>query len=467
VPSVASEANTVLPPRPYQPTPRGPANDAGQSPSPFAELLDSAAAASDRPRPPQSADRIEGSQSTPAKDSAPVQDSTANKDAPDSKTAGAPAADGGASAKTAKNDAAKSTDRSADTKAEADADEAAALAAVLADAAPALSAPVPTGANAIQPTAVAVVLPGPPVSFAPTDAAPPQDTVEAGAIAALQAAAQPAGMTKPAPAEAKSAKPTAAQGAAHSNMTEADVSDASQAKAPPSDPQAAVPQAGSSKGNATHANPDDAPDEIHHIAADAAVKLGNVAPPQGQADTAAAAKASTDAVQSLGAVTQANHANAAAAAVAPAAANASAQTQAALVPVAGLAVEIATQAHAGKNHFEIRLDPPELGRIDVRLHVDRDGNVSSRLVVDRADTLDLLKRDAQSLERALQQAGLKTSDNALEFSLRQQQTFARDDTPMQTAAQLVVPDDDPAPLEALRQGYGRLLGLGGGLDIRV
>ena len=76
--------------------------------------------------------------------------------------------------------------------------------------------------------------------------------------------------------------------------------------------------------------------------------------------------------------------------------------------------------HAGNKHFEIRLDPPELGRIDVKLDVDRDGNVSTRLVVDRADTLDLLKRDASTLERALQQAGLKTSDNALEFSLRQQ-----------------------------------------------
>ena len=37
----------------------------------------------------------------------------------------------------------------------------------------------------------------------------------------------------------------------------------------------------------------------------------------------------------------------------------------------------------------------------------------------------------------------------------------------QTGAQLIIPDDDPAPLEAMRQGYGRLLGLGGGLDIRV
>ena len=50
-------------------------------------------------------------------------------------------------------------------------------------------------------------------------------------------------------------------------------------------------------------------------------------------------------------------------------------------------------SRAGNSRFEIRLDPPELGRIDVRLDVDRDGNVSSRLVIERADTYDLLRRD--------------------------------------------------------------------------
>jgi hypothetical protein len=61
---------------------------------------------------------------------------------------------------------------------------------------------------------------------------------------------------------------------------------------------------------------------------------------------------------------------------------------------------------------------------------------------------------------------LKTSDNGLQFSLRQQDSN-HDDTPAQNTAQVIIPEDDAAPLEALRQGYGRLLGLGGGLDIRV
>jgi chemotaxis protein MotD len=153
-----------------------------------------------------------------------------------------------------------------------------------------------------------------------------------------------------------------------------------------------------------------------------------------------------------------------------AAAHIQAQLQAdagtAAVPLSGVAVEIANQVSAGKHQFEIRLDPPELGRIDVKLDIDGDGNTTTRLVVERSDTLDLLKRDANQLERALQQAGLKTSDNALEFSLRRQ--FAQNDNQgSPDATRIVVPDPDAAPLPVQRQNYGHLLGLSGGLDIRV
>jgi flagellar hook-length control protein FliK len=137
------------------------------------------------------------------------------------------------------------------------------------------------------------------------------------------------------------------------------------------------------------------------------------------------------------------------------------------VPVEGLALEIAARAQSGKNHFQIRLDPPELGRIDVRLDVDHDGNVTSRLVVERVETLDLLRRDAPNLERAFQQAGLKTSDHGLQFSLRDQ-SFSHRDQPgeMPAMARVVIPDDKVVTLETQRT-YGRLAGLRGGVDIRV
>jgi flagellar hook-length control protein FliK len=183
-------------------------------------------------------------------------------------------------------------------------------------------------------------------------------------------------------------------------------------------------------------------------------------------------KAAGDLVQNLGITAHAGHGNAipaqsTAAATAAAAAAPTPMPSATSVPVPGLAVEIAAQALAGKNRFEIRLDPPELGRIDVRLDIDRDGNVSSRLVVERVETLDMLRRDAQQLERALQQAGLKTSDNALEFSLRHQASHRQSEEALPNAERLIAADDNAAVLDAMQHHYGRRLGLGGGIDIRV
>ncbi len=129
-------------------------------------------------------------------------------------------------------------------------------------------------------------------------------------------------------------------------------------------------------------------------------------------------------------------------------------------------IEIANKALAGKNHFEIRLDPPELGRIEVHLDVDRDGNVTSRLIADRHDTLDLLRRDSAGLERALQDAGLKTSDNGLQFSLRDQSTGRQDNSGSDTAT-IVVEDETLAPTVTAQRWYSRLAGQGSGVDIQV
>jgi chemotaxis protein MotD len=160
-------------------------------------------------------------------------------------------------------------------------------------------------------------------------------------------------------------------------------------------------------------------------------------------------------------------ANSTPAATAPAAAIAQPPTPPVAIPFAGLAIEIAGKAMAGKNRFEIRLDPPELGRIEVRLDVDRDGTVTSRLTVDRADTFDLLRRDAAGLERALQDAGLKTAGNGLQFSLRDQSMNQQQASGGSDSAQLVVQDDMLPPTDVIPQNYGRLAGQGGGLDIRV
>ena len=142
---------------------------------------------------------------------------------------------------------------------------------------------------------------------------------------------------------------------------------------------------------------------------------------------------------------------------------------AAAVPIAGLAVAIVARARAGSNKFDIRLDPPELGRIDVRLDVDRNGQVTSHVTVDRADTLQLLQTQQPQLQRALEQAGLTTTNNGLQFTLRDQsfagQNGAGGNNGQPPAPQLVIPDPQLAPIDTA-QIYSRW-NFGGGLDIRV
>jgi flagellar hook-length control protein FliK len=84
-----------------------------------------------------------------------------------------------------------------------------------------------------------------------------------------------------------------------------------------------------------------------------------------------------------------------------------------------IAFELARQVQDGNTRFQIRLDPPELGRIDVRLDINESGQVNARLVVEKSETLDLMQRDQRGLERALQQAGLDGAKTNLEFSLKQ------------------------------------------------
>jgi flagellar hook-length control protein FliK len=83
-------------------------------------------------------------------------------------------------------------------------------------------------------------------------------------------------------------------------------------------------------------------------------------------------------------------------------------------------VAIAAKSQSGAKQFDIRLDPPELGRVEVRLSIDSSGKAQASLSADQPRTLDLLKTDAPTLTRALRDAGLNVSQNGLNFSLRGQ-----------------------------------------------
>lgn len=141
------------------------------------------------------------------------------------------------------------------------------------------------------------------------------------------------------------------------------------------------------------------------------------------------------------------------------------------VPLSGVAMEIAASAKSGKTSFEIRLDPADLGRIDVRIDVDRSGQVTSHLTVEKPETLSMLRQDAPQLQRALDDAGFKTDGGGLQFSLRDQSSSGQNggnDNGRSNAQRLVISEDDGMPAAAIAgRGYGRMLGSSSGVDIRV
>ncbi len=373
-----------------------------------------------------------------------------NEPAPEAATAASDSADTNAGTETGEPAADTETDASQTAKTE---ETAGILAAMAEPAAQPIAAP-----------AVAAAIAAAPVT-AEMDAATELTGVKpAGEAASPDAAlAAPAETATPDQA-ADGLKPKAAKASAESSATDKPAADKAQAQSETDDDTAAPAHrdtALAQKKAAPTADGDAKPEAPAKPRADPDALRAD-------ADTSPRDHAAKPAADPLQTATLANtQTQAAHSASGSSAANGPQQTAPA-VPVAGLAVEIAAQARAGKNRFEIRLDPPELGRIDVRLDVDKDGNVTSRLMVERADTLDLLRRDAQQLERALNQAGLKTADNALEFQLRDQ-GFTNNNNNRDGArdgAQLVIPDDEFPVVDAAR-GYGRLLGLGNGLDISV
>ncbi len=141
------------------------------------------------------------------------------------------------------------------------------------------------------------------------------------------------------------------------------------------------------------------------------------------------------------------------------------QTETAPQPNLGsIAVNIATKTKNGDKHFDIRLDPPELGRIEVKLTIDDAGKAQANLAAEKPHTLELLQRDRAMLERALRDAGLDLAGGGLNFSLKGQDRESGD-SPRGRAfsASAVTQTDTSTPI----LGLSHTLPADSRLDIRV
>lgn len=83
-----------------------------------------------------------------------------------------------------------------------------------------------------------------------------------------------------------------------------------------------------------------------------------------------------------------------------------------------VAVQMTRAMKNGHDQMTIKLQPGDLGKIEVKIDVGNDGRVTASFSVDQPATLDLLQKDHRGLERALTDAGLKTDSGTLSFNLR-------------------------------------------------
>ena len=162
---------------------------------------------------------------------------------------------------------------------------------------------------------------------------------------------------------------------------------------------------------------------------------------------------------------------------APAQAGAAATPRADAAAIVRLAQQVGAKAGEGLNRFEIRMDPPELGRIEVRLHIDQDNRAHAVLLAERADTLSDLSRAARALERALEDSGLKLAQGGLEFGLKRDAPFAQGDGRQGAGRPWSGPGGEPgasitaAPMQAAADeqimSYGFRIARAGRLMVRI
>jgi flagellar hook-length control protein FliK len=262
----------------------------------------------------------------------------------------------------------------------------------------------------------------------PEPAAVPAQTPDATQTASAQAA--PTTATAVAAAQAVSlVMPTAEPAAAHDTAQTAQPVPGAKASNPQLQPlaqpvaeptkHAAVKQETAKEPDATQAEPEPAKSFAEHVAA--AHDAHEQAPQLEAAAKPATAEAATPQIETVrGTPGQSHGVDAARAAQSDATLVLAPKNPAlAASAVAQVGFHLARAGADGQQAITIQLRPEELGSIEVKLDIGRDGVVHAQVVADRSDTLDLLRSDPRGLQRALENAGLTTDGGSLSFDLRQ------------------------------------------------
>jgi len=111
-----------------------------------------------------------------------------------------------------------------------------------------------------------------------------------------------------------------------------------------------------------------------------------------------------------------------------------------------ISVKITKAIQSGQDKITIQLRPANMCRVEVKMEVSHDNRLTALVTVDNRETLDQLKNDSRSLQRALQDAGLQTDAGDLQFNMRGQEGQGQE--AKASPDRLSFGDDDLAILEA-------------------
>lgn len=89
-----------------------------------------------------------------------------------------------------------------------------------------------------------------------------------------------------------------------------------------------------------------------------------------------------------------------------------------------VASQITKAVTEGQTRINIRLNPPELGRVEIRMEFNEASNsVKAHVIAEKPETYLMMQRDAHMLEKALQDSGLDIDGSGINFELAQDQNL--------------------------------------------
>lgn len=123
----------------------------------------------------------------------------------------------------------------------------------------------------------------------------------------------------------------------------------------------------------------------------------------------------------------------------------------------------------GLDKLTVRLDPANLGKVEVRMEMNSNGTSHIVFTAEHKSTLDALQQDARYLQKSLEESGVKADAGTMEFNLKQNQTFNQNETGTESAREEILPPvrvaEDEVNDDAVTSHY--MVRVTEGVDIKV